>query len=318
MKRFFILTLSIFFILVFTAACHKTTSWDSGDNGQPKILWGIGDEIKSAEQTPIFQSSPVHMITSWYNGPSDTTWMKNYIKSSTISDLYGKGYALELVVWLANEPAYAISPDFQHDAALLARIFRGNGPNYGPLYVVLFTEFETYSNDSTYFPKLKDAFLNARDTIKAVYPKAEVALGFGGYDWSGIKHVNLKNWEVEALKAGDFVAVQEMHYPEDVDLMISQVRNSVRQLGSYGKPVMISHFRITPKKRDTPQLPANAFDYFVKKMFNWQSLDTLAREGLFSVGFMNGHYINDPGPAYFNIRNVIVRHASRNPNLPGQ
>lgn len=314
------LTFYGYILLVFAAitGCRKVVNWDAGDAGQPKILWGIGDEISNAEKTPIFNHTPVRMITSWYNGPADTAWMKNYLNRSTISNLYGKGYALELVVWLADEPNYAISPDFQHDAALLARIFRGNGPNYGPLYVVLFTEFETYSRDSTYFTKLEKSFVSARDTIRAVYPGARVALGFGGYGWSGVKHRNLKKWEINAIKKGDFIAVQEMHYASNLDIMISQVRNSVRQLGTYGKPIMISHFKFSWKKGEPSSLPSDVFGRFVRKMLNWRMLDTLTSEGLFAWDFMNDHYINDPGPGYETIQTVIKKHETANTGLPVQ
>lgn len=297
-------------------SCRKTVSWEAGPKGPPKILWGIGDEIPSAEKTPIFNEAPVRMVTSWYNGPSDTTWMKNYMKGSTMSDLYGKGYAQELVVWLANEPDYAISPEFEHDVALLTKIFKGNGPNYGPLYVVLFTEFETYSRDSTYFPKLENAFVQARDTIKAVYPKAKVALGFGGYEWSWRTYRPMKTWEINAIHAGDFIAVQEIQPAENLDILISQVRNSVRQLSTYGKPIMISHFKIWQKKGEPDKLPSDAFYKFVKQTFNQQTLDSLSGEGVFAWDFMNEHYINDPGPAYKAIKSVILNHAALDPSMP--
>ena len=148
-----------------------------------KLLFGLGDEISAATSAPLYLHGGVNMVTSWYNGPSDLAWMSGYASTDVVSDLYQQGKALELVVWLADEPAYAVSPQFQSDLAKLIDIFKGNGPYYGPLYVVLYTEFETYSDQPGYDAQLRTSYLAAVSKIHSLYRQAYVALGFGGYVW---------------------------------------------------------------------------------------------------------------------------------------
>ncbi len=212
-------------VLCFATACTSSTQFDNESNIE--IIWGIGNEIPMAQETPLFREAPVKMITSWFSKPGDLEWMRYYPERNTLASLYGQGYAQQLIIWLADYPEYAISGEFQTDLEELIEIFKGDGPSYGPLYVVLFTEYETYSNDPEYFHQLRDAFLESQNTIKQVYESANVAIGFGGYGWSGIARRELKDWEIEVLEAGDFTAVQAHHHVSNIDLMIPQIRNSV-------------------------------------------------------------------------------------------
>ncbi len=141
-----------------------------GPGPTPRVLFGLGDEISAAVSAPLYRNGGIDMVTSWYNGPGDLGWMSGYAESDTISDLYGQGNALELVVWLADDPSYAVSSQLQTDLAKLITVFRGNGPHYGPLYVVLFTEFETYSSQPGYDLQLRSAYLTAVTTIPCHVP----------------------------------------------------------------------------------------------------------------------------------------------------
>jgi hypothetical protein len=274
-----------------------------------RILWGIGDQLSGAVQTPIYKHAPVNMVTAWYNGPGDLGWMSGYQSSSTISDLYGQGKAIELVVWLGQHADYAVSSQFQEDAKALARIFKGNGPHYGPLYVVLFTELETYSSDPGYFPNLKRAYFQAMATFHR-YANANVALGLGGYAWEATPDRDLGFWD-DAIKASDFTAVQAMQACDNEkngqNIIVPQIRSSVKQLGTYGKPVMISHFKLW----GDPGCQTAAFDKFMGEVFTHRSLSALAADNLFAWSFMADYYINRPGPTYESAKRLIAVYARR-------
>jgi len=275
---------------------------------RPKILWGIGDQLASAVKSPIYRNAPMNMVTAWYNGPGDLEWMSGYQKGSTMSDLYGQGKAIELVVWLGDHTDYAISPQFLEDARVLARTFKGNGPNRGRLYVVLFSELETYSSDAGYFADLKRAYFRAMAIFHQENANARVALGLGGYHWGSTPNRDLNFWE-DAIRASDFTAVQAMQACDNErdgqNIIIPQIRSSVKQLGAYGKPVMISHFKLW----GDPSCQTAAFDKFMRVVFTDKSLSALTADNLFAWNFMNDHYINDPGPAHETAKRVIATYA---------
>ncbi|HXG35795.1 MAG TPA: hypothetical protein VNL15_02375, partial [Dehalococcoidia bacterium] len=97
----------------------------------PRILFGMGPEPDHAISTPLVQQAPVGMLTAWYNGTSDLNWMK-YWKNGFISNLYGQGFALHLIVY-SNDPEtgwpcgrqYPISDQIRDDMVALAQIFAG-------------------------------------------------------------------------------------------------------------------------------------------------------------------------------------------------
>lgn len=299
--------------LLLSTGC-SSDPW-SGATGNQEILWGIGNEIPMAQETSLFKEAPVRMITSWFSKPDDLEWMRYYPGRNTMTALYGQGYAQQLVIWLAGYPQYALSAEFQRDLKELTDIFRGRGPHYGPLYIVLFTEYETYSDDPEYFRQLGEAFMESKNTVQEAYDRAYVALGFGGYEWSGIEHREFEEWEIEALKAGDFIAVQAHHHVSNMHLMIPQIRSSVKQLGSYGKPVMLSHFRIWKREGEKGLSTDDAFQYFIGEMFSDRSIEALAEDGLFAWGFFLDDFVNKNGKAYFQIRAVVRRHASEKTDL---
>lgn len=273
-----------------------------------RVLWGIGDQLDAATESGLYQDESANMVTAWYNGPDDLAWMQGYAQPSTISDLYGDGKAVELVVFLADHPDYAVGDQFQDDVRLLVRAMKGSGPNYGPLYVVLFTEWETYSPDPEYEGELKRAYLGAVRAIHEEYAGARVALGFGGYEWSESPTRDLSQWS-DAIAASDFVAVQAMQdcrsEVDGVNILVNQVRTSVQQLGSYRKPVMISHFKLW----GDPACQVEAFRKFAAEVLNDRSLTGLVDHGLFAWGFMGDHYITDIESSGDPIRQLLHEHA---------
>lgn len=275
------------------------------------VLWGIGDELGPAIDSPLYRNGIANMVTAWYNGPADLAWASGYSQPSTVSDIYGSGKAIELVVFLADHPTYAVSDQFQHDIKTLVTAMRGSGPHYGPLYVVLFTEWETYSSDPAYPTALKRAYLSAVNAVHSAYSGARVALGFGGYEWSQQSpHRDLSFWR-DAIGASDFTAVQAMQDCKSnvngQNVLVPQIRASVRQLGSYGKPVMISHFKLW----GDPVCQVAAFEHFAGEVLTADSLDQLTADGLFAWGFMNDYYINGLPTSPDTVRPFLHAHASR-------
>jgi hypothetical protein len=288
------------------------TAFRQGGPGPvPRILFGLGDEISAAVSAPLYRHGGVDMVTSWYNGPADLGWISGYAETDIISNLYGQGKALELVVWLADDPSYAVSAQFQSDLAKLITVFKGNGPYYGPLYVVLFTEFETYSSQPGYNLELRSAYLTAVRTIHAAYRQAYVALGFGGYDWSAANpERDLSFWE-PAIAASDFTAFQAMQDDTSVardgqNIVVPEIEDAVRQLGGYGKPVMISHFKLWGE----PAGVSSAFARVAATLLRRPELNKLWAEGLFAWDFMGDDYVNDPGPGLLSAESAIVRYAA--------
>lgn len=137
-----LLQLSVFLMLsVLLTSCEQSTSSSPSTPDLPQdisteILWGMGNEISSARESPIFNQAPVRMISSWFSKPEDLEWMRYYPDRNTLATLYGQGYAQELIIYLADHTEYAVSPEFQSDLQELIKIFKGNGPDYGPLYAL--------------------------------------------------------------------------------------------------------------------------------------------------------------------------------------
>ena len=63
-----------------------------------KILFGIGSQAGPAMDFRIVKEAPVHMLSSWYNGPSDLEWMRVQ-KNDLIPRLYANHYVVHLITW---------------------------------------------------------------------------------------------------------------------------------------------------------------------------------------------------------------------------
>lgn len=257
-----------------------------------KVLWGMGDNIAGAESKSMFTDpdSPQKMVTTWYNGTGDLGWISGYTGCCTMSNYAKKGYAQHLVVWLADSPAYAVSPQFLTDLATLTKAMKGDGPEYSPLYITLFSEFETYSTDPAYMTQLHDQYMKAVDVVHNTASQAYVSLGFGGYTWAGKTTADLAKWN-DAIAKSDFASVQAMQAcdntngpPAGTNEVIPNLRNSVAQLGSTGKPVMVSHFLTW----GDGTCPITAFKKIRDDLLSPSSLASLTSKGLFAWDMMNG------------------------------
>jgi hypothetical protein len=289
----------------------------TGAVAAPRVLWGIGDQLGPALGSRFYRDGMARMVTAWFNGPGDLDWMKQ-AEEPAVAKLYAAGDAVELVVWLADDPDYAISDQFQADIRTLTRLHKGRDSYHGPLYVVLFSEFETYrGDDPAYQAKLMDAYRRAVVVIHDEYDRARVALGFGGYTWDGTHDRDMTPY-LDEIAVSDFTAVQQMQACDNRanghSVAVAKVRSSVRQLGSFGKPVMISHFKLW----GGASCQLSTFEQFAKEMFTTASLGSLVRDGLFAWDFMADHYINDASPVYYAVRARIKPYrASPRPSADG-
>jgi hypothetical protein len=163
--------------------------------GSP-FYFAMGAEASGALTTPLVRQAPVKMLTSWYNGHNDLSWITGW-HSSFIPSLYAKGYVLQLVVWSGDPEvnlntrygpacgkAYPLSSQFLQDMVSLAKTFQGNGQ----LYVSLFAEFSTYTcqnnqwiGNENYYNALKDQYRAALSIFHTYAPKSRVSLCWGGW-----------------------------------------------------------------------------------------------------------------------------------------
>jgi hypothetical protein len=169
-------------------------------------------------------------------------------------------------------------------------------------------EWETYSSEPDYDQALERAYLGAVEVVHDAYALAQVALGFGGYEWGSTPTRDLSLWK-DAIAASDFTAVQAMQdchsRKNGHSILVPQIRASVRQLGTYGKPVMISHFKLW----GTPGCQAAAFRSFAEEMFTEGSMRSLTRDHLFAWGFMQDDYLTGPFHESPAVRQLIERFA---------
>jgi hypothetical protein len=285
----------------------------------PKLIFGMGDEISGAEATPIYNASPINMVTSWYNDPGDLSWMSGYTGTGQIEQIYAAGKANELVVDLNSDPSYAVSSQFQTDIATLTSIFKGKGPVYGPLYIVLFTEFDTYEPGNTaYVSQLMTAYIKAVGVIHSVDPQAKVSLGLGGYNWSSSPTATTDlSLETTAIQDSDFVAVQAMQDCSNEGQLENEVHASIAQLSTFHKPIMVSYMKLWGTSSNIP-CQTSAMSTFEADIFNDATLTTLTSEGLFAWGFMDDNYINAPGASFSTAVSDIERYSSgTDVSMPG-
>ncbi|MDR1681951.1 MAG: hypothetical protein LBS25_00970, partial [Candidatus Symbiothrix sp.] len=279
-------------------------------SAQNKILWGYGANFSGYANSEMGKQSDLKILSHWYNGIIDHSWIFGY-PSQTISNWYAQGYGIQLMVWL-GPGAHSKSMDyaagdvitvngkdyyFPDDLERLINVFKGSGPVYGPLYVVLFSEIETYGSDVAYKNKLQQSYLNCVQLIHSLCPWAEVGLGFGGYGWNGsqLSTRDLSFW-APSINASDFVCTQSMQQYNNWTQQTYQIRSAVKQLGSYGKPVMISHFEIweTPNILEfAPRQSKPAFKSFMDNMYTEQSLGDLYDDGLRMWVYTGKSFIRD-------------------------
>ncbi|GAA1771843.1 hypothetical protein GCM10009681_49080 [Luedemannella helvata] len=284
-----------------------------------KLLFGMGTEADNAIGHKLVTQAPVRMLTSWYNGPGDLSWMTGW-RTGTVPRSYGRGYALHLIVFNdgpegpvdtkygpACGRAYPLASRFAADMTRLAKTFAGarGGP---PLYVTLFTEFQTYpcadnawradGETTNYYRALIDQYRAALRIFHQHAPNARVSLGWGGWqalydDPSRGGGLSLFDYFAQVLRESDFQSFQAM----DPRSNVRTIRTMVRELGAYG-PVMVAHLQ-----NDSAHYGAD-----VREVLDPGFLREMISEGLFAVSFMDDkRMLADPDTFAF-VRDAVRRH----------
>lgn len=281
-----------------------------------KILFGIGSQAGPAMDFRIVKEAPVHMLTSWYNGPKDLEWMRVQ-QNDLIPRLYAKKYVVHLITWtdLPEEqittpygPAcgrpYPVSTQVVEDMAKLAQIYNG----IGPMYVSLFTEFQTFTctdnnwvGNENYFNTLKDNFRKIKEAFHQYAPLSKVSLSWGGwisrYDDAANKGGrSLFPYFADVIRESDFSSFQTM----ESDTNVQEIKDMTRILGAYGKPVMLAHYK--PSNGST-----QVFDADMKQLFTDEVMQQLINNGLFSMSFMDEEMLNKSDSSYELVKSGIQR-----------
>jgi hypothetical protein len=267
----------------------------------PQIRFGMGPVASSASKTRLAAESPVRMLSTWYNDPADLIWVMKW-KHDLMRQLYAADYALHVIVftdepevqistaygWACGRP-YPLTHRFLNDMRLLADAFAGaaSGP---PLYVTLFTEFQTYActdnawnpnaETNAYYRALKDRYLEALAVFHQHAPNARVSLGWGGWqsrwdDPSTGAGRAMFEYFADVMRASDFQSFQAMQSDSNVE----DVRAMVAILGAYG-PVMLAHYKPNNRSQAT-------FERDLCALLIEQSLSELTAAGLFAWSFMD-------------------------------
>jgi hypothetical protein len=293
----------------------------------PRLLFGLGPEAGSARGSALVQQSPIRMLTSWYNGPNDLAWMSGW-RTSEVPSAYRAGYALHLIVYTGDPEttlstrygtacgrAYPLSSRFLSDMRTLARTFAGrrSGP---PLYVTLFTEFQTYPcHDSAwardrattnYYRALKDRYKSALRGFHRLAHNARVSLGWGGWqaDWSdaatGGGRALFRHF-ADVMRASDFQSFQAMSSKGNA----GEIVRMTRALGRYG-PVMLAHY----KPDDGSQA---IFDADMHTILSDAYLRKVRASGLFALSFMDSSNLDAEPGAFAFVKQAVTRYASPGP-----
>jgi hypothetical protein len=285
----------------------------------PRLLIGLGPEADGAEKDRLVRDAPIHMLTSWYNGPGDLAWMTGW-RDDFVPQAYRSGYALHLIVY-SGQPqttittrygqacgeAYPLSGRFIDDMKQLARTFAGSGR----FYVTLFTEFQTYActtnswnpnpQTNAYWRALKDQYMAALRTFHEYAPNSRISLGWGGWQtrWDDPAiggGRSMFKYFADVMRASDFESFQAMQ----TDTNVGDVLAMTRTLGAYG-PVMLAHYK--------PDNGSQAvFDTDTRAMLTDSYLRKLVAARLFAWSFMDDRNIVSSSSAYDRISAAVRRY----------
>ena len=241
------------------------------------------------------------MYSSWYNGPSDLSWMRYWYTSGFIKNsIYGTGRAANLIIWSdgpnATTPVcgrpYPVSDQILSDMQALATYWAGSATD-PPLYVTLFTEFQTYpciedqvAGAEAYYAVLKQRMIQIRDIFHQYAPNARVSIGWGGWQtrWNNTSTgagSSLIPYFADVMSQMDFQSTQIMNN----DTNVNDATNMVTALGAYG-PVMVAHY-----KPENTSLTTFAAD--ISTIMTPTFLGNLVAHGLFAWSFMDQAEFND-------------------------
>ena len=247
------------------------------------------------------------MLTSWFNGPNDLSWMGKW-RSSVVLPAYRKGFALHLVVWdggpevpiqtrygAACGRAYSLSSQFLDDMRVLARTFAGRPRD--ALYVTLFAEFQTYpcrdnawspdKQTTAYYEALKDSYRAALAIFRQEAPNARVSLGWGGWQASWDNPAigggrSLFAHFADVMRLSGFQSFQSLQSPTAV----RDAAAMTRALSRYG-PVMLAFYK--PSGADAAEQQAQ-----LAAFLSPSNLLRLRRSRLFALSFMDTSFMADP------------------------
>jgi hypothetical protein len=289
------------------------------------VLFGLGPEADSASTSPLNQAAPLGMYSSWYNGPGDLTWMQYWHDSGFIANkIYGTGRAAHLIIWsdvpnvtspVCGRP-YPVSDRINGDMVQLAQIWAGK-PTDPPLYVTLFTEFQTFPcvenqwvGAQDYYSVLQQKMLQIKDIFHQYAPNSKVSIGWGGWQlrWDDPANgggASLMPYFANVMRQMDFQSFQSM----DDSNNVTQVREITQYLGRYG-PVMLAHYK--PQNSDS-----TTFHNDVTTMLTDSFLGEMTGHGLFAWSFMDGSLFNDVTTSaieaanYQLVRDAVLRYGRR-------
>ena len=241
------------------------------------------------------------MYSSWYNGSGDLGWMSYWHTSGFIqNNIYGTGRAAHLIIWSdlpnATSPVcgrpYPVSEQILSDMQELAFYWAGSASD-PPLYVTLFTEFQTYpcvedqwAGAEDYYTLLKQRMLQIRDIFHENAPNAKVSIGWGGWQMRWDDPANgggssLLPYFADVMAQMDFQSTQLM----GGDTNVNDATRMVTALGAYG-PVMVAHY-----KPENTSLTTFAAD--VSEIMGSAFLTNLIEHGLFAWSFMDQACFDD-------------------------
>jgi hypothetical protein len=273
-----------------------------------RLLFGLGSQAESARAAAITAASPIHMLSSWYNGPNDLGWMTDAWHQSIYDSAYAAGYSLHLITWSELPETtftastgtvcgrqYPLSDRWLGDMQQLAQAF--GGPANGPaLYVTLFSEFQTYAcidnawspntETTAYYTALIDQYTRAVAIFHQYAPNARVSLGWGGWQTRWDEPAigggrSMIPFFAAAMGAGDFVSFQAMAG----DGNVADIRAMTATLGAY-RPVMLAHHM--PDADTNPISTVNAvFAADIGTLLTASSVAGLVDDGLFAWSFLN-------------------------------
>jgi hypothetical protein len=289
-----------------------------------KLIFGIGPTASGAHDTRLAQEAPVRLLTTWYNGPSDLSWMAGW-KNGLVPEAYAAGYALHVVVFTDDDEAtiatsygdacgrpYPLSDGFLNDIRELARIFAGAASS-PPLYITMFTEFQTYACDdnawnpnpqtNAYYRALKDRYRAALAIFHDQAPNAQVSLGWGGWQvrWddaeTGAGRSMFQHF-ADVMGESDFQSFQAMSSQDNT----ADIKAMVHTLGVYG-PVMLAHYKPSGGAQAT-------FEQDLRAMLTDDYLADVSGAGLFAWSFMDNKNLAASESIYQFVKDAVIRYGS--------